>query len=213
MRLLDLLKDKLQDPKGVISDNEMCVINRRDFIYSETNCGSAILAMYGAEGVSYEMRAIMDFLHAFVCRLRDPEDHVRVYQLSASMTLPAVALTGWVSEEVGSFVVYTPKGKQQVGCKDAFAKELLLRYQASCQDTIQFDEIGSDPKTVDIVLCNASSEADVAAGLRLFANVKRGLILIKGYGRHDAPNCGDLVLGARLNVHCSLAGFGFAAAI
>jgi len=43
--------------------------------------------------------------------------------------------------------------------------------------------------------------------------VKRGLLIIKGYGRVKSPNCGDIILGARLNVHCSLAGFGFCCAV
>ena len=69
MRMYDLLKDRLKEPQGVISDNEMCVINRRDFLYSETSTTAAFLRMFGAEGVTYEMYSIIDFVHTSVCKI------------------------------------------------------------------------------------------------------------------------------------------------
>jgi len=211
MKLFDLLKDRLKEPKGVISDKEMCLLNRRDFMYSETSLASNILSMYGAINVTYEMRAILDFLHSYLCKL-DPKTEVRLYQLSQSMTLPSLMITA-LTAACAKFKVYTPLGVQQVVCRDAFARDLLLRFSDLREASVPFDGVGKGKNALDIVLCNASNEADVAVGLRLFANVKRGLILIKGYGRAEAPNCGDLILDARLNIHCSLAGFGFAAAI
>ncbi|MBI5921847.1 MAG: hypothetical protein HY847_09345 [Betaproteobacteria bacterium] len=211
MKLFDLLKDKLKDPKGVISDKEMCLLNRRDFMFSETSMASNILGMFGAQNVTYEMRAILDFLHAYLCKL-DTKADVRVYQLSQTMTLPALMLTALLGDS-SHFKVYVPQGSQQVVSRDAFANDLLNRFKGACESSVPFGNVGKGKNSLEIVLCNASNEADVASGLRLFANVKRGLILIKGYGRVEAPNCGELVLGAGLNVFCSLAGFGFAAAV
>jgi len=58
MKLYDLIKDKLKDPQGVISDNEICVLNRRDFLYSETSTSSAFF-----ENVWSRASYLRDVLH------------------------------------------------------------------------------------------------------------------------------------------------------
>jgi hypothetical protein len=213
MKLYDLIKDKLKDPQGVISDNEMCVLNRRDFLYSETSTSAAFLKMFGAERVTYEMYSIIDFIHASVCKVRPPEN-IRVFQLSQSMTLPALAVSALVADQAGSIRIHAPRGIQKVGPQDPFALALAKRFEAQVNTGLTMSDLGNDePNAIDIVFCNASSEAEVSSGLKSFEKVRRGFILIKGYGRTKAPNCGEIILSARLNVHCSLAGFGFCSAL
>jgi hypothetical protein len=213
MKLYDLIKDKLKDPQGVISDNEMCVLNRRDFLYSETSTSSAFLKMFGAERVTYEMYSIIDFVHASVCKIRPP-NQVRVFQLSQSMTLPSLAVSALVGDQASKIQIHAPRGIQGVDVKDPFAKMLVERFESQLNSNLTMADIGSgDANTIDILFCNASNEAEVSSGLKSFEKVKRGFILIKGYGRNKAPNCGEIILSARLNVHCTLAGFGFSSAI
>jgi hypothetical protein len=91
---------------------------------------------------------------------------------------------------------------------------LYKRFESHLSTDLKMSDIGNgDESTVDILFCNASNEAEVSSGLKSFEKVKRGFILIKGYGRNKAPNCGEIILSARLNVHCTLAGFGFTSAI
>ena len=213
MKLYDLIKDQLKDPQGVISDNEMCVLNRRDFLYSETSTTSAFLKMFNAERVTYETYSIIDFIHASVCKIRPP-NQVRVFQLSQSMTLPSLAVSALVGDLAKNIEICAPRGVQQVGSTDQFSKMLLERFQRQINSNLTTSDIGEgDGNTIDILLCNASNEAEVSSGLKSFEKVKRGFIIIKGYGRVKAPNCGEIILAARLNVHCSLAGFGFCSAI
>jgi len=211
MKLYDLIKDKIKDPQGVISDNEMCLLNRRDFLYSETSASSSFLKMFGAERVTYEMYSIVDFLQANLCKIRPPTE-VRIFQLSQSMTLPSLAVSALVADQASSIRIFAPRGVQQVNPQDAFAEALAERFQGQLNTGLQMTEIGVGD-AVDIVFCNASNEAEVSSGLKSFERVKRGLVLIKGYGRNKAPNCGEIILAARLNVHSSLAGFGFCTAI
>jgi hypothetical protein len=91
---------------------------------------------------------------------------------------------------------------------------LVQRFETQLNSNLTMADIGNgDVNTIDILFCNASNEAEVSSGLKSFEKVKRGFILIKGYGRNKAPNCGEIILSARLNVHCTLAGFGFTSAI
>jgi len=212
MKLYDLIKDKLKEPQGVISDNEMCVLNRRDFLYSETSTSSSFLRQYGAQQVTYEMYSIIDFIHSFVCKIRAPTQ-VRVFQLSQSMTLPSLAISTFVGALASDVRVYAPRGIQKVNATDGISLELAKRFEKQLNSGLEMAELGNGSDAIDILLCNASNEAEVSSGLKSFEKVKRGFILIKGYGRHKAPNCGEIILGARLNVHCSLAGFGFCAAV
>lgn len=212
MKLYDLVKDRLKDPKGVISDSEMCVLNRRDFLYSETSTSAAFLRMFGAERVTYEMYSIIDFVQASVCKIRKPTE-LRVFQLSQSMTLPALAVSALVADEAGRIRIHAPRGVQPVAAQDEFASALVKRFEQQANAGLTMADIGEGDNAVDILFCNASNEAEVSSGLKAFEKVKRGLIVIKGYGRNTAPNCGEIILSARLNVHCSLAGFGFCAAI
>jgi hypothetical protein len=213
MKLYDLIKDKIKDPQGVISDNEMCVLNRRDFLYSETSTSAAFLRMFGAERVTYEMYAIIDFIHASVCKVRPPNS-IRVFQLSQSMTLPALAVSALVADQAAGIRIHAPRGIQKVAPQDAFALAVAKRFEQQVNKDLTMSDLGNDePDAIDIVFCNASSEAEVSSGLKSFEKVRRGFILIKGYGRNKAPNCGEIILSARLNVHCSLAGFGFCSAL
>ena len=207
MKLFDLIKDKLKDPQGVISDNEMLLLNRRDFIYSETSSGANFLNLFHAERVTYEMYAIIDFIHSGVCKVQNTTE-VRVYQLSQSMTLPSMAVSALVGDSSGGIRIYAPRGVQAVNPRDPFAGDLLLRFKANLDTGLAMGDIGQNEKAIEIIFCNASNEAEVSSALKAFERVRRGFILIKGYGRIKAPNCGEIILSARLNVHCSLAGFG-----
>lgn len=212
MKLYDLLKDRLTDAQGVISDSEMCVVNRRDFLFSETSTTLAFLRMFGAERATYEMFSIIDFIHASVCKIRKPTQ-IRVFLLSQSMTLPALAVSTIVADEVEQLKVYAPRGIQTISAQDDFAKLLVKRFEQQLNSNLSMSDIGTSDDSVDILFCNAANEAEVSSALKAFEKVKRGLVLIKGYGRIKAPNCGEIILSARLNVHCSLAGFGFCSAI
>ena len=212
MKLYDLVKDRLKEPQGVISDSEMCVLNRRDFLYSETSTTLAFLRMFGAERSTYEMFSIIDFVHASVCKIRKPTE-IRVFQLSQSMTLPSLAVSSMVADDASQIRVYAPRGIQSVAAQDDFAKALAKRFERQLNSGLSMADLGQSGDAVDILFCNAANEAEVSSGLKAFEKVKRGLILIKGYGRTKAPNCGEIILSARLNVHCSLAGFGFCTAM
>ena len=212
MKLYELVKDRLKDPQGVISDNEMCVLNRRDFLYSETSATLAVLRMFGAERSTYEMYSMLDFIHASVCKIRKPTE-VRVYQLSQSMTLPSLAVSCLVADEASQIRVFAPRGIQAVLAQGDFARTLAKRFEIQLNSGLSMLELGMPGDSIDILLCNAANEAEVSSGLKAFEKVKRGFILIKGYGRTKAPNCGEIILSARLNVHCSLAGFGFCSAV
>lgn len=213
MKLFDIIKDKLPDAKGVISDNEICVINRRDFLYSETSSTSSFLRVFGAEKVTYEMYAIVDFISASLCKVTK-KDNLRIYQLSQSMTLASLAVSSMVGDLASSIKIHAPRGIQKVSLDDPFSSLMYQRYETQMNSNLQMTEIGTEPSnSIDIIFCNASNEAEVSSGLKSFENVKRGFILIKGYGREGAPNCGEIILSAKLNVHSTLAGFGFCYAI
>lgn len=212
MKLYDLVKDRLKDPKGVISDNEMVVLNRRDFLYSETSTAGAFLKLFNSDRVTYEMYSIIDFVHSNVCKIRRPTE-VRVFQLSQSMTLPSLSVSAIIGSQVANLRIHAPRGVQKLQPRDAFAGELAKRFEAQLNAGLAMGDLGQDGDAVDILFCNASNEAEVSSALKAFERVKRGFIVIKGYGRNKAPNCGEIILAARLNVHCSLAGFGFCLAI
>lgn len=211
MKLYDLLKDKIPDAKGVISDNEMCVINRRDFLYGETSFAAAFLKMYGYEKSSYEMYSMIDFIYASVCKVRLPTE-IKIFQLSQSMTLPSLAISSIVADQASSIKIFAPRGIEKFAPKDSFAKELAERFRIQLNSGLQMSDVGTN-ESIDILLCNASNEAEVSSALKAFERVKRGFIIIKGYGRKDAPNCGEIILSARLNIHCSVAGFGYCMAV
>jgi hypothetical protein len=212
MKLYDLLKDRINNPQGVISDSEICVINRRDFLYSETSVTQNFLRMILADRVSYEMYSLLDFLHASVCRIPD-DAKVTVYQLSRSMTIPSLFLYSMLSRKVCEYKHYAPRGVDGVKCIDEFSAALVRTFYTEYEKSFSMESIKNDDKGVTMVLCNASDEAEVTSALKAFQLVRHGLIIIKGYGRLSAPNCGEIIVENNLNVHCTLAGFGYAAAI
>jgi len=212
MKLYDLIKTQIEPPKGVISDKEMVVLNRRDFLYSETSATQFYLSLFHAQQVSYEMYSIIDYIHSSVSKISPPTE-VNIFQMSKSMTLPALAVSVFVGTNSKRVRAHAPRGVQGLQAKDSFAKELGDRFQDQLNSGLEMSSIGTSKKTVDIIVCNASNEAEVVSALQAFTKVQRGFIIIKGYGRIDAPNCGEIILSARLNVHCSLSGFGVCTAL
>jgi len=212
MKLYDLIKDRVKDPQGVISDNEMVVLNRRDFLYSETSTAGAFLKLFNADRVTYEMYSIIDYIHSSVCKVRPPTQ-INVYQLSQSMTLPSLAVSAFVGDMASRIRIHAPRGIQTVQSKDEFGKALAERFEKQLNQGLAMGDLGAHDNAVEILLCNASNEAEVSSGLKAFEKARRGFILIKGYGRAKAPNCGEIILSARLNVHCTLAGFGVCSAV
>ena len=213
MKLFDLVKDKLKDPKGVISDNEICALNRRDFLYSETSVTLSFLKMFNADKVTYEMYSIIDFLYSALSKIKI-KDEIRIYQFSQTMTLPSLAVSSLIGDKAKNIKICAPRGTQRVDATDIYSATLVEKFNLSMNSKLVASDIGNGGlDTIDIILCNASNEAEVTSALRSFESVKRGLILIKGYGRKDAPNCGEIILAARLNVHCTIAGFGFCAVL
>ena len=182
MRLFDLLKDKLKDPKGVISDGEMCVLNRRDFLYSETSSAGLVLKMFNSERASYEMYAMIDFINSVTCKL-DSSKKLQILQLSDSMTLPAVAASIFVGDSVQELTIYAPRGIQVLNAVDDFAANLKNRFEKQIKaDLSDIDLNFNEANTVQIVLCNSSNEADVLSALKTFQKINHGCLLIKGYG-------------------------------
>ncbi len=212
MRLYDLVKDKLQNVEGVVSDNEILALNRRDFNYSETSATSSFLKMFNAQSVSYEMHALVDFIHSVVCKISS-KTGVNVYQLSQSMTLPSLAVSVFLGSKPKHVSILAPRGMQKLGSADSFANEFLQRFEEQTRSKITLADVGKSRHDVDIIFANASNEAEVASGIKAFEKVKRGVLVIKGYGRSNAPNCGELIVGSNLNVHCTLAGFGICTSI
>jgi hypothetical protein len=190
----------------------MVVLNRRDFIYSETSTAGAFLKLFNADRVTYEMYSIIDYIHSSVCKIRAPTE-VNVYQLSQSMTLPSLAVSAFVGNMSSRVRVHAPRGIQAIQSRDQFGKDVAERFKQQLECGLAMGDLGSHDNAVEILLCNASNEAEVSSGLKAFERARRGFILIKGYGRAKAPNCGEIILSARLNVHCTLAGFGVCSAL
>jgi len=176
-RLYNLLKDRLDEPqKGVISDHEMCLFNRRDFMFNEASPVQSFLGMYGSLAVSYEMFSIIDYLYAACAKISD-NSRVRVFQLSKSMTLPALAIVNQMGEKPKILEVVAPRGCQKINATNKFALDLANNFAQRINKTIGLSEVGLKKGYTDIVLCNASNEAEVASAIRSFERVTRGLLL------------------------------------
>jgi hypothetical protein len=206
MKLIDLVKDKIPENDGIISDSELLVLNRRDFLYGETSVASSFLAMFSARNVTYEMYAIIDFIYSCLWKIKS-NDKLVIHQLSQTMTLPAIAVSVLVSESA-SVTLHAPRGFEKVTPADSYSKQLFERFISQEDKNFKNDLLLKELKHIHIVLCNASNEAEVVSGLKFFEKVQRGVLIIKGYGRAKAPNCGEIVMSTRMNIHCSLAGYG-----
>lgn len=211
MKLFDLIKDRLKDPVGVISDSEMVLLNRRDFLYSETSPTKSLLMKFNAQKVSYEMYSIIDLLNTLLSKKSEIKT-AHIYQFSKTMTLPCLASSVFLGG-APNVKIYCPRGYEVLQPSDPFVVDLWNRYKN--QIVNQHEEISEKDSddTFSLLLCNASNEADINSALKVFEKVQRGAIIIKGYGRRSAPNCGDATLALGINVHCSPAGYGMALTI
>jgi hypothetical protein len=130
------------------------------------------------------------------------------------MTLPAIAASIFVGDTVQELTIYAPRGLQKLNTLDQFATDLKNKFEKRVRsDLSDIEKIFKNENSMQIVLCNASNEADVLSALKTFEKINHGCLLIKGYGRANAPNCGEIITSLRLHIHCSLAGFGFAASL
>lgn len=209
MKLYDLVKDRIKEAEGIISDREILAINRRDFLFSETSFALVFLKMFSSLRATYEMFAIIDFVQAMLSKSKEQSD-VIVHQLSQSMTLASLATTTILGDDMQRLRVFSPRGIQKFNPTDNFASEIWQKFNTYLISDLTTLSASRD-QPLDIIFCNATSEAEVISGIKYFQGIERGFIVIKGYGRVNAPNCGEVILDSGAHVHCSLAGFGFAA--
>lgn len=211
MKLYDLVKDKIPHQEGVISDNEMLLFNRRDFIYSETSTTRAFLQMFGATSVTYEMYAIIDLIQSITCKI-SPGESVDIVQISKTMTLPTLAIRTFLPES-NRIYLFAPNGLDKINATDNLSRDIAERFNKLVNYTKILPNGHDRLDSIKFILCNATDAAEVLTGLELYSTINRGILIIKGYSRAKAPNCGDAMLAARLNIHCNISGFGLSVAI
>lgn len=212
-RLCDLYPDlvKRYSKTGLLSDSEFIVLNRRDFLFSETSPTNTLLRELNSQGVTYEMHSLIDFTLAFGATI-NAKTTINAFVLSKSMTIAAASFLAFAGERASKIRGYAPRGLEKLQVKTEFSAEILRQVMKSFDGKLNMSGLGKR-QCVDIIFSNASSEAEVTSSLEAFAKVQRGLLVIKGYGRVGSPNCGDTILSHNLHVHCNLSGFGFAAKI
>jgi len=202
-RLADLFPPQEPELKGVISDNEVFAINRRDFIYSETSLTRELLGMYSSKGATFEMHSLLDLLQAYLFNIEEKRN-INIYQVSPSLTLLSIFAYILTLKKSAAVCTYAPNKINDLQCRDDLAIEIFKEFKVSLKRSL----IPKPTKNeVSIVLANASKESDVVAGVSIFAQATSGMFIIKGYGRLNSPNCSEAFLRENVHVHTNIVGF------
>lgn len=182
LSLYNQLKGSLpNDLKGVISDPETILLNRKDYHLSQISPVNATLDLL-AMNIGYPYRVLISFLDQFAANVKGD---FNIILADPSLTLAAFYV--WVRSGGGqNGQVYAPKMAAKLPEKDFLIGELLKNFEINTQSSpnAKPDEVRNELFT--FVLGNSKNSAQTIFAADRFYEAKTGLLVLKDYSKVES---------------------------
>lgn len=183
LSLYNQLKESLpKDLKGVISDQETILLNRKDYHLSQISPVNATLDLLSMN-IGYPYRVLISFLDQFASNIKTD---FNIILADPSLTLAAFYI--WVRAGGGGVkgVVYAPKRVAKLPEKGSLIGELLKDFEKNTQSNPNSkpDEVRNNLFT--FVLGNSKSSAQTIFAADRFFEAKTGLLVLKDYSKVES---------------------------
>jgi len=183
MSIYSKVKDHLPESKSVISDDEMLLLNRRDFHMTQISAVHASMGSIGAK-LGYPYRVLMGLLDAIVAGLRD----TRMNIILADPTLTLAAYQCWVRAGGGGdrVITYAPRGLAVMPKSTALVQELIDDFVATTNQNPDGRPPEDRKALFTLVIGNTKTAEQTLFAVDRFVEAERGMLVLKDYARVDA---------------------------
>lgn len=181
--LYNQLKASLpNDLKGVISDSETILLNRKDYHLSQISPVNATLDLLSMN-IGYPYRVLISFLDQFAANIKGD---FNIVLADPSLTLAAFYL--WIRAGGGGpkGQVYAPKRVAKLPEKGSLIGELLEDFEKNTKSNPNAKPSDSRNKLFTFVLGNSKSSAQTIFAADRFCEAKTGLLVLKDYSKVES---------------------------
>lgn len=179
--LFNKLKPYLGEHKGVVSDSEMLLLNRKDYVMNEVAAVEGFLQATGQK-ITYSYRMLLMLLDSLAGGIRTE----KVKILIADESLWMAGFYTWLKVGGNSgenFIIYSPKGLPKKISHSIFMTQMYDEFYANAikKPGYAFDDINPDGFT--FVIGNTKTGEQTMFAADRFKNVERGVFILKDFGR------------------------------
>lgn len=195
------------NPKTVISDEELLVINRKDYVMNEVSPVEGFLQASGNK-ISYSFRMLLMLADTLAGAIR--EQKVKILIADESLWMAGFYI--WLKvggNKTNNYCVYAPKGIPKKISHSVFIQNL---YDEFYHHTVHkpgypFDE--QLPDAFTFVIGNTKSGEQTMFAADRYKNVQKGVLLLKDYGKVGAASEKDYLEKGDMFVTATLEGNGY----
>lgn len=201
MTLYTKVKDLLPEHKSVISDNELLVLDRRDFHITQISPVNAFIKDTGSK-VGYPYRLYLSLVDQFISA-GDVTRTIVVCDPSLSLAAFYAYIRAGGTERTR---IAFPKGAAKIPKFESIYADTAARFMASAKNSV--GEV--DDGTFLMVLATPKTPADTVYAAELFQKCKTGCILYKDYSKVGLSDERELLEKKGIFLHVGLEGHGLA---
>lgn len=206
MSLYNKIKPLMPEAKGVISDDEFILLNRKEFHLSQVSPTFAMLQVLGAR-VGYPYRVLLAFLDQFASAIRGKEFNI----ILADGRLSLAAFIVWVRAggNATNGRILAPRGLGKLPESTGLIRELLKEFQESAQISSDAKLNNKDYSAFTFVIGNSKERSQLLYAADCFADVQNGLLLLKDYAHIEAQDEREYLESKRIFPAISFEGHAF----
>jgi hypothetical protein len=183
--LFTLCKGSLPEHKNALSDDEFILLNRRDFHISQISPVHPTLTVFGVK-VGYPFRVLLSMLDNFAAGLQGADFNIVLTDVSLGLAAYQVWLRAGGCSDRGLMVA--PKGMARFPQTNGIADE-IVRDMIRAADTSPSAKVPEErAELFTFVLGNTKSSTQTLFAVDRFLPVRRGLLLLKDFGRVGAAD-------------------------
>lgn len=183
MSLYSKVKQYLPDIKGVISDDESLLFNRKDYHFTQISPVNATLDNLGMS-IGYPYRVLISFLDQFAANIEFDDFNVVLADPSLAVAAFYVWLRGGGNLTRGK--VYAPKGIGKFPETSSMFAEFINNFSAQtyASPDAKIDE--SRKNLFTFVLGNTKAANQTIFAADRFSEAKKGILVLKDYSKINA---------------------------
>lgn len=199
-------KEHLPEHTVALSDEEFLLLNRRDFHISQISPVHPTLSVFAVK-VGYPFRVLLSMLDNFAAGLRGQDFNIVLTDPSLALGAYQVWLRAGGSATRGS--VIAPKGMPAFPKTNGISDEIVkdMAHATNMSPSAKIADEREDLFT--FVLGNTKSSSQTLFAVDRFLPVKRGLLLLKDFGRVGAADEREYLEGKGILPSVTFEGHGF----
>ncbi len=185
MTLYHKVKSHLQPVKAAISDDELLVLNRKDYHQSQISGLNAWINELGIK-IGYPYRLLLSLVDQIAAGCVSDDFNI----ILSDPSLTVAALYAWIRAggSTSRGRIYAPNGIAKLGLKESLVGELLQEFerQIDTRPDSRPDDVRIDYFT--FVIGNTKNSSQTTFAVDRFCEIKSGFLILKDYARIDAAD-------------------------